>query len=486
MSHNINQIKVVIFCCIIVLCGFVYYAYDMYSAHSDPIESQLDDIKVHHKDKKRSVSSSKAQKHYESINKFSQSSRNTRKSQGYIISYNVYEQQTAAARNLWGLQLWANTVGMKVVEPFIGNKSMSFEPITKKNSNPMRFRDMYDIEYWNKQCMSRGCAKLVPWKEFLSRASKNIVFVQLCGHRFFGCHTQIKNKPNPHEALMSISSRRRGISSKATKYFSNLGYKFVRWVSIEFNQSTPMSLQEFSQYIFDQYDISDVTVMFEVWLGIRDSRVHLQGFKPVSTDASVGIGLLPSKKMVADSERYLEHVRQSGGKYFGIMVRVQRAFLKMKSQNNYKTTDGVNFMKDCAKNLSNLEELRNNKNWDRTLAIDLGNFGSCAYRRPKGKEKEEEVLYDDFFKAVYGNSWTIEEFEKSFTKYLGTNSPAYIAQVQRTIAARSDCIVLVGGGSSFQAAAIAFYKNFHPDVQKQCIIKHCYLGVNLDLKQFRN
>ena len=484
MSHNINQIKVVIFCCIIILCGFVYYAYDMYSAHSDPIESQLDDIKVHHKDKKRSVPSSKAQKHYESIN--SQSSRNTRKSQGYIISYNVYEQQTAAAKNLWGLQLWANTVGMKVVEPFIGNKSMSFEPITKNISNPMRFRDMYDIEYWNKQCMSRGCAELVPWEEFLSMASKNIVFVQLCGHRFFGCHTQIKNKTNPHEALMSISSRRRGISSKATKHFSDLGYKFVRWVSVEFNQSTPMSLQEFSQYIFDQYDTSDVTVMFEVWLGIRDSRVHLQGFKPVSTNASVSIGLLPSKKMVADSERYLEHVRQSGGKYFGIMVRVERAFSKMMSRNNYKTKDGVNFMKDCAKNLSNLEKLRNNKNWDRTLAIDLGNFGSCAYRHSNNKEKEEEVLYDDFFKAVYGNSWTIEEFEKSFTKYLGTNSPAYIAQVQRTIAARSDCIVLVGGGSSFQGAAIAFYKNFHPDVQKQCIIKHCYLGVNLDLKQFRN
>ena len=67
-SHNINRIKVAIFCCIIILCGIVYYAYNMYSAHSDPIESQLDDIKVHHKDKQYSVSSSKAQKHYESIN----------------------------------------------------------------------------------------------------------------------------------------------------------------------------------------------------------------------------------------------------------------------------------------------------------------------------------------------------------------------------------------------------------------------------------
>ena len=94
--------------------------------------------------------------------------------------------------------------------------------------------------------------------------------------------------------------------------------------------------------------------------------------------------------MVADSERYLEHVRQSGGKYFGIMVRVQRAYLKMKSQINYKATDGVNFMKGCAKNLSNLEELRNNKNWDRTLANDLGNFGSCAYRHSKIKKRRKK------------------------------------------------------------------------------------------------
>ena len=226
-----------------------------------------------------------------------------------------------------------------------------------------------------------------------------------------------------------------------------------------------------------------VTVMFENWLGIRRSRVNLQGIRFVTNSKSICLGLLPSKKVVADSQRYLQHVRQSDGKYFGIMVRVQRAYSKMQSQKNYKAIDGLNFMRDCAKNISNLEEIRNHKDWDKTLAIDLGNFGSYPYRS-QDRDKEEKVLYDDFFKAVYGNSWTTEKFENSFIKYLGTNSPTYIAQVQRTIAARSDCIVLIGGGSTFQTAAIEFYKNFHP--KKQCIIFHCYLGVNLDLKQFRN
>ena len=482
-SHNINWKKAAVLCCFVVLCGITYYAYDMYSAHGDPIESHVDDIKLYHRSKEYSDPSSKAQEDYKSISKFSQPSG---KSQGYIISYNVYEQQTAAARNLWGLQLWANTVGMKVVEPFFSNKSLTFAPITKHILNPMRFSDLYDMEYWNKQCMSKGGAELVPWKEFLSMASKNIIFVQLCSvHRFFRCHTEIKAKANPHDALMSIAHYRRGISNQATKYFSDLGFKFVRWVSVEFNQSNPMALQEFSHYIFDQYDTNDVTVMFENWMGIRGSRVNLQGINLVTRSNSVCVGLLPSQKVVADSQRYLQHVRHSDGKYFGIMVRVQRAYSKIQSQENYKTIDGLNFMRDCAKNISNLEEIQNNKDWDRTLAIDLGNFGSYPYRS-QGINKEEEVLYDDFFKAVYGNNWTIEEFENSFTKYLGTNNPVYIAQVQRTIAARSDCIVLIGGGSTFQTAALAFYKKFHPDVKKQCIIMHCYLGVNLDVKQFRN
>jgi len=66
-------------------------------------------------------------------------------------------------------------------------------------------------------------------------------------------------------------------------------------------------------------------------------------------------------------------------------------------------------MRECAKNLSSILDLQHYKNWDRTLAIDLDDFGSYGYRRKI--DKREEVLYDDYFKAVYGDSWTIEEFE---------------------------------------------------------------------------
>ena len=400
----------------------------------------------------------------------------TRKSQGYIIPFKVYEQQTAGARNLWGLQLWANKVEMKVVEPFISNQSLSFVPITKNVLNPMRFSDLFDIEYWNKQCISRGCAELVPWEEFLKMASKKIILVETCGAKSgVKCQTKVIAKA---ETSVSMSVDKQ-ISKKMNylkylKYFNDYGFKFIRWVSVKFNDTTPMTLQEFSKHIFDQYNTSDVTIMFGTWLGLRKTRVNLKGIKYVTRSDSVVIGLLPSKKLVEESQRYLQHVRRSDSKYIGIMVRAERAYKKL--HNDKSTSDGVGVMRECAKNLSHILELQYYENWDKTLAIDLGDFGSLGVRRSQKLDDWKEVLYNDFFKAVYGNSWTIEEFENSFVKYFDTRNPAYIAQIQRTIAARSDCIVLVGGHSTFQAAAVAFYEHFHPDVEKQCIIRHCYYG----------
>ena len=479
-SYNINWMKIPAFCCFVLLCGTHFYVYNTCNVRTDAKEYQIDHIKVCLKVKTNINVPDlfQLQEPGDSTVKFSQSMVNTRKSQGYIIPLKLYEQQTAGARNLWGLQLWANKVGMKVVEPFISDNFMSFAPITKNDSNPIRFSDLYDKYYWNKQCISRGCAELVPWEEFLTMASKRIIFVQVCGVKsVVTCQTKVIAKT---ETSVSLSINEQEISKKI-KYFRDHGFKFIRWVSVRFNDSTRMTLQDFSQHIFGQYNSSTVTVMFKNWIGLRKARVNLQDIKYVTSRDSVTIGLLPSKKLVEESQRYLQHVRRSDGKYIGIMVRIERAY---KEIHKYSLTiDEVGVMRECAKNLSSILDLQHYKNWDRTLAIDLGDFGSYGYRRSKKIDKREEVLYDDYFKAVYGDSWTIEEFENSFVKYLGTNNPAYIAQIQRTIAARSNCIVLVGGHSTFQEAAIAFYQNFHPDVEKQCIIKHCYFGVNLNFGQ---
>ena len=93
----------------------------------------------------------------------------------------------------------------------------------------------------------------------------------------------------------------------------------------------------------------------------------------------------------------------------------------------------------------------------------------------KNHENEEKL-----YRGAIGQLMIMKEEE-----YLGIDDPVYVAQIQRTIAAKSDCLVLVGGVSMFQKAAITFHKSLHPNPKEQCIIFHCYFPVNFDTHRFK-
>jgi len=410
-------------------------------------------------------------------------------SHGYVLPYIVHEQQTASARNLGGLQFWANTVGMKVVEPFISDQKLSFESIVKGVSNPMRFSDIYDIDYWNEQTVKRNCSELVYWENFLSNAPKSVILV--IDHEFHPktMNTSItgivKTVNNPD----AIVGRRRcdnysGIEfpSSALTYFKQNGFHFVRQVCITYG-SRQMTAEEYTKHILGHFSSNQVTVIFAFWLGIAKDRVNLKVIKSPDGGRIVKIGLLPSKKVVQDSQHYLQKLNfnnKNSNKYFGVMVRIERIFRNFVSSKKEGSLDiFVNYMLKCAADLKNLKQLKVHKNWGRTLAIDLGRLGSSTFKGFKDKRTDHGIkrMYDAYFSSIFGNgSWTIEEFEDSFKKYLGIDNPIYIAQIQRTVAAMSDCLILVGGRSSFQGVAVSFYENFHPDLKEPCIIKHCYFG----------
>ena len=227
-----------------------------------------------------------------------------------------------------------------------------------------------------------------------------------------------------------------------------------------------MTVEEYAKHILGHFSSNQVTVIFAFWLGIAKNRVNLKVIKSPDGGRIVKIGLLPSKKVVQDSQRYLQKLNfnnKNSNKYFGVMVRIERIFRNFVS----------------SKKEGSLKQFKVHKNWGRTLAIDLGRLGSSTFKGFKDKRTDHGIkrMYDAYFSSIFGNgSWTIEEFEDSFKKYLGIDNPIYIAQIQRTVAAMSDCLILVGGRSSFQGVAVSFYENFHPDLKEPCIIKHCYFG----------
>jgi len=399
------------------------------------------------------------------------SATSQRKTQGYVLPYRLYEQQTAATRNLWGLQYWANSVNMKVVEPFVSVNTFNFCPIIEGAANPMRFGDLFDINYWNNQTTEHGCAELVGWEDFLLNAPKTIILVFTYTGDASSPAGVFKEFNNPDKIDGNRQCNGATFPAKGLEFFRNCSFQFVREVCIKFSSSTPMPMEQFSQHILGGHDPKSVTIIIALWHGIRNSRDHLKT-PPMRTDNTVGFGLLPSMKMKNFSKEYLEKFNPGGGKYYGVMVRVERIFKNRRKRVAFTEDDVLKYLTECATNLT--QHLNIHPEWSRTLAIDLGQYGSLRYRRGS-KDRPEEILYEAFFNSVFGNSSvTIDKFETSFKKYLNFDNAVVIAQLQRTIAVTSDCLVLIGGGSTFQAGALAMYKKLNPNEKDQCIIKHCY------------
>ena len=271
----------------------------------------------------------------------------------------------------------------------------------------------------------------------------------------------------------------------ALDYFRKLGFYYVQKVCINVHNSMKIVELLISQHILSHYNSSNVTIIFPGWSGIRCNKINIQGVS-FNVDNTVNVGLLPSKRIVEDSEKYMKKVRPSGGKYFGVMVRTENIYTRFVNYTKVDPKIFFDYMLECAANLSS-SVFTNQRDWGRTLAIDLGTLGSIKFLKDnfmKNNENEEKV-YMGFFDGTFSSNWTIDDYEGSFKEYLGIDDPVYVAQIQRTIAAKSDCLVLVGGVSMFQKAAITFHKSLHPNPKEQCIIFHCYFPVNFDTHHFK-
>ena len=116
------------------------------------------------------------------------------------------------------------------------------------------------------------------------------------------------------------------------------------------------------------------------------------------------------------------------------------------------------------------------------LTLDIGKYGSNSVEWVLGlskynlQNKSSDVI-DSVKKVVpelYEGYRTFDEWEDSFVKATdGVENPGYIASLQRTIASRADCLVLLGGGD-FQRLALHDYLELHPETSQQCLQFICF------------
>ena len=111
------------------------------------------------------------------------------------------------------------------------------------------------------------------------------------------------------------------------------------------------------------------------------------------------------------------------------------------------------------------------------MTLDLGKFGSGSWKQTFsniGENKMElSIKAKRTLSTLFNNEWSFEEWESSFTQTTnGVDNSGYIAALQRTLASRAECLVLVGGGN-FQTIALREYLHQHPDKESRCIHLVC-------------
>ena len=104
------------------------------------------------------------------------------------------------------------------------------------------------------------------------------------------------------------------------------------------------------------------------------------------------------------------------------------------------------------------------------VAVDFGKYGSNTWQwYGSNNEGVGKMLTIKVLPSLLGKRMSYGEWEKTFSVATnGSTNQGYVAAVQRTIASKANCLILMGGGR-YQESVLRDYLKLHPLKQKQCI-----------------
>ena len=383
---------------------------------------------------------------------------------GHMIALKYYEQQTQATKNFLQMQCLANSYNMQVVEPFFSDSQPSFpfsllaQPRTGKE-RVLRLGDLVDMGLWNQQAVGRyGYPCVTSWEEFLANASRDVVVV--CVRCRDPPHIKVP-KPGANFRL-DCNDACFDKFRDALTFLSTYGFRLVRKACANFvAYAGSVTSEDFLDNILEtRYRSDDITVILSEFRGFF-GLYRMQVLSPcgliTNADMKANMQILPSQHLVKEAGEYAE-VNFDGKPYIAILVRVEKIVLHSL----------LNISKCASEVVSKLEQLKRSFGVkEQFLAMDVGQFGSSGSAlhnlQPQGEL---------FFRQVYGDRWTFRQWEQSFVKSSSSSNPAYIANLQRTLAAMGRCLLMVGAGG-FQAQARNLYEKYHPNVGSRCVYKIC-------------
>ena len=245
-------------------------------------------------------------------------------------------------------------------------------------------------------------------------------------------------------------------------------FETVRKVCIKFAKDKDLTLEEFSQQIFGSYQPGNSTVVIDTWRGLGKFRGQVIGTGCKEYTSKIHLDMLhPSQHMANVAERYVSSYLSPD--YVAVMVRMEKA-LHVNRNATHCFRQTLDMWRKMVRDSGSI-------NTTTFLAADMGRFGSSTYTRATRNKLKK--LFPRFFSEIYGHHAAVQEWEETFLAVSEVSSTAYVSVLQKVVAARGKCLLLVGGGS-FQQHTLRLYLQGHSG-EERCvhIVESCSSGLSV-------
>lgn len=295
-------------------------------------------------------------------------------------------------------------------------------------------------------------------QSFWEHAVKDIVYVYIKYNLY----------PTACKTGTSVTGR------KWYKLLTEKGFRIIKTVCIDFTAAAPshvMSRESFQDKIFEGVG-RNVTVVFEVWRGIRSSyngtkcsdRLTKMANLKWSPNPISKISYMPlnSETPLVASPRIHGFVEQfiseylSGLQFITIMLRTEKL-------NRTVTSQPLANNNSCANRiLSDWKKMVEGRNITQTLF-----FTDTGFHGRPGWKNLNATAFSQYIHDGLNLALSLNKLNSVLEGMIGSKDSIQIAAFHQQLVARASCVIMVGGGS-FQTYALHMYAHLHKG-------RECYL-----------
>ena len=382
-----------------------------------------------------------------------------RPDRSFVFAMSFKDQMTNAVARIRSLQCWARQWNMFVVEPFVNDtffRTPYHQPLSKILQN--RFRHYFDFNVWNEVGTKYHFPVLVDWQDFIAHASREVIMVHMIYKRSPGCLETLFTSP-----FRTCDSGFKFLTDVWSKFLAKDRFLIAEEICIDMTQYMYIDAAEFNHNILGHRK-PPYTVVFNEWRGIATHSAQTCAINTIASNCTFkGHYDIAIQSLVLNSE-ITDKAAMYVSKYLSpdftaIMVRWEKVILDWGAMNG------------CLRMIKSYLQAHPPVNGTTVfLTSDVGKFGSQSFslqNQSRISAAQSVQDHEELLEFIHGRPMSVQEYDQTLEKILGSSNPAFISRVQQAIAVRAKCLILVGPHNVlFHQHTLLLHQQLHKN--KQC------------------